>query len=237
MLLTLGGVWEWSGLMGITKPVPKLIYLVITLALFLMAMFVPVPLILMIAFVWWLVALLIVVLYPRGTSAWGSMIVRGIMGWLVLLPCWAAINFIRSQESGIGMLLFLFILIWGADSAAYFAGRKWGKTKLASSVSPGKSVEGVGGAVLFSLFFTLIVFALSQVPISQWPFILGLSVLTVLFSILGDLFESVMKRYVGVKDSGNLLPGHGGLLDRIDSLTAAAPIFALGSYLMAMLLS
>ena len=199
-------------------------------------MFVPVPLSLVIAFVWWLAASVIVFLYPRGTRVWQSVSVRGIMGWFVLLPCWAAINFIRAQENGIAMLLFLFVLIWGADSCAYFVGKKWGKTKLAPSVSPGKSLEGVAGALVFSLLLTLIIFIFANVPTSQWPFVIVLSLATVLFSILGDLLESVMKRYVGVKDSGNLLPGHGGLLDRIDSLTAAAPIFALGSFLMGSIL-
>ena len=155
------------------------------------------------------------------------------MGLLVLLPCWASVNFIRNQDdSGLAMLLFLFVLVWGADSTAYFVGKKWGKTKLAQSVSPGKTVEGLGGALLFAVIFSLAVFSANAVSLSFWPWGIALSVITVLFSVVGDLFESVMKRQIGVKDSGVLFPGHGGLLDRIDSLTAAAPLFALGLLLI-----
>jgi phosphatidate cytidylyltransferase len=231
-LITLGGAWEWTNLMGLTRLLPRFLYLASNVILFFIALYVPVPLILLIAFAWWLLAAFIVLMYPRATIIWHSVSMRGVIGWLVLMPCWAALNFMHAQENGVGLLLFLFVLIWGADSAAYFVGNKWGKTKLAPAVSPGKSVEGVGGAVLFSVIFTLLVFSIAQVPTSEWLWGFVLSLVTVLFSILGDLFESVMKRHVGLKDSGKLLPGHGGLLDRIDSLTAAAPMFALGAFLI-----
>jgi phosphatidate cytidylyltransferase len=125
------------------------------------------------------------------------------------------------------------LLIWGADSGAYFAGRRWGKRKLAVQLSPGKTWEGVcGGAVLaLLLVLPLTVWLLSNQVTGQmlwWPAYALLCVVTIVVSVSGDLLESVAKRRAGVKDSGQILPGHGGVLDRIDSLTAAAPCFTLG---------
>ena len=125
--------------------------------------------------------------------------------------------------------MYLFLLVWGADSGAYFVGRKFGRKKLAPNVSPNKSVEGLYGGVVTSM---LIVIAVALLYLEMtWPeliLFLTLSVITVFSSVLGDLFESMIKRRAGIKDSGRILPGHGGVLDRIDSLLAAAPIFAAG---------
>jgi phosphatidate cytidylyltransferase len=154
------------------------------------------------------------------------------MGAFVLVPCWASINYIRNQDEGPLGLLFLFVLIWGADSAAYFVGKKWGTKRLAPYVSPGKSWQGLMGALLVSTLIVLTTLWLCNVPFPIWPWAIVLSLVTVLFSIVGDLFESMIKRQAKVKDSGKLLPGHGGVLDRIDSLTAAAPIFVLGALLL-----
>jgi phosphatidate cytidylyltransferase len=148
------------------------------------------------------------------------------------VPCWVAINYIFIQHEGRLALLFLFILIWGADSAAYFVGKKWGKHKLAPQVSPGKSIEGMMGALVFTILLAIITQLLCRIPLERWHWGILLSLLTVIFSIVGDLFESMLKRNAGIKDSGNILPGHGGLLDRIDSLTAAAPVFAFGSWVI-----
>jgi phosphatidate cytidylyltransferase len=126
-------------------------------------------------------------------------------------------------------MLGAFILIWSADIGAYFAGRKWGKNKLASSISPGKTLEGVlGGLVLalitsFIFMYTTPAYSLVSVY-GNIALILAIIVL-VIISVAGDLFESAMKRQSGVKDSGNILPGHGGILDRIDSLISVAPVF------------
>ena len=129
--------------------------------------------------------------------------------------------------------MYLFLLVWGADSGAYFVGRKFGKKKLAPNVSPNKSVEGLYGGILTSM---LIVVAVASLYLDMtWPelcLFLILSVITVFSSVLGDLFESMIKRRAGIKDSGRILPGHGGVLDRIDSLLAAAPIFATGIYVL-----
>jgi phosphatidate cytidylyltransferase len=225
--ITFAAAWEWSGLMGLKKTASRWLYLIFFILLCSALMQVSITFILISGFVWWWIALLLIILYPRGSGTWGqSRICRGVMGVLTLVPCWAAMNYIRDQPAGIYALLFLFALIWGADSAAYFVGKKWGKTKLAPQVSPGKSIQGVAGALVMGLLIGFIAIWLTEAPLSIWFWCLFISLMIVVFSIVGDLLESMLKRQAGVKDSGRLLPGHGGLLDRIDSLTAAAPIYA-----------
>ncbi len=236
-VIALAGAWEWTNLMQISKPLYRCLYLALVVVIFVDSLFIPVTFIFVSAFIWWIIASLLVMYYPRGGNIWGnSVFLRGLMGLFVLVPCWAAINFIRNQEDGLLGLLFLFVLIWGADSAAYFAGKKWGTTKLAPLVSPGKSWQGFVGALIVTVIIALVTLWLSHVPFLVWPFAILLSLITVIFSVMGDLFESMMKRQAGLKDSGKLLPGHGGMLDRIDSLTAAAPIFALGALVLGMIL-
>ncbi|MDZ7736438.1 MAG: phosphatidate cytidylyltransferase [Gammaproteobacteria bacterium] len=136
----------------------------------------------------------------------------------------------NSAAGGEYWVLFLFVLIWCADSAAYFAGRSWGRHKLAAMVSPGKTLEGLGGALAAALVLVLVA-AFAAPLVDRDGLVIGLAVLalvTVLMSVLGDLAESLFKRLAGVKDSGSILPGHGGILDRIDSLTAAVPTFVAG---------
>ncbi|MDD4852687.1 MAG: phosphatidate cytidylyltransferase [Acinetobacter towneri] len=130
-------------------------------------------------------------------------------------------------------LMYLFLLVWGADSGAYFVGRKLGKKKLAPNVSPNKSVEGLYGGVFTAMLIVIVVEVVYlDLTLAQHILFLILSVFTVFSSVLGDLFESMIKRRAGIKDSGRVLPGHGGVLDRIDSLLAAAPIFAAGMYVL-----
>jgi phosphatidate cytidylyltransferase len=123
------------------------------------------------------------------------------------------------------LLIFLFFLIWGADIFAYFTGKKWGKTRLSPQISPGKTWEGAGGGLLAGLVLALVYGIKQQLQLYDIIIFLLICSLTVMVSIMGDLFESLMKRSVKLKDSGDLLPGHGGVLDRIDSLTAATPCF------------
>lgn len=133
--------------------------------------------------------------------------------------------------------MYLFLLVWGADSGAYFVGRKLGKRKLAPTVSPNKSVEGLYGGIATTVVIMLVVqhFYLDLTVIQLILFLI-LSIITVFASVLGDLFESMIKRRAGIKDSGRVLPGHGGVLDRIDSLLAASPIFATGMYVLVKLI-
>lgn len=237
-VLTLGAAWEWSNLMGLQKISHRIFYLAVVFVALFNSLYIQTFIILSTAFVWWLFAAVLVIAYPRYHRAWSQgVLVRGAMGLFVLIPSWAALSYIRSQNEGIYAILFLFFLIWGADTAAYFSGKLFGKTKLAPAVSPGKSREGLYGALIYSVFFTLIILWITQAPTSIWIGGVILAVITVLFSVLGDLFESMLKRQIGIKDSGRLLPGHGGLLDRIDSLTAAAPTFAFGALLLGMYVS
>lgn len=235
-LIVLWGAWEWSYFIGVKKKSHSIIYPMFILAILIASFGVPIVYIsyvLSAAFVWWLIAFGLVMAYPKAKKLWSkSVVVRALMGVMVLIPCWFAINFIRISFNGPYTLLFLFVLIWGADTAAYFAGRAWGKHKLAPEVSPGKTWEGLAGACVGTLLITLGVLYALKINSSIWLAAIVLSLVTVLFSIVGDLFESMLKRNVGLKDSGQLLPGHGGILDRIDSLTAAAPIFTLGAILI-----
>ena len=235
IIIILFAAWEWSYLMGIKTNAMRLSYLMLVLFMVCGSFFIPIPAILVFSFLWWLFASLLIIFYPHGSTWWNhSIIWRGLVGFCVLVPCLIAINFIRNQVDGIYALLFLFILVWGADSAAYFVGRKWGRTKLAPRVSPKKSVEGVVGAILYTILAVLLIAYIAKISSRFWFFGIFLSLITILFSVVGDLFESMIKRQAHVKDSGKVLPGHGGLLDRIDSLTAAAPIFALGALLLGM---
>lgn len=228
-LIVLWGALEWSFFMGVTRFPHCLIYPSLMFFILLGALELPVISILYGTVIWWLIALLLVVSYPKTTKLWGkSIIVRGLIGIAVLIPCWLAMNFIRNADNGPYIMLFLFALIFGADTGAYFTGRKWGKHKLAPTVSPGKTWEGLIGALVTTSLIAMSALYFLNIPQTTWLPIMIVAMITVLFSVLGDLFESMLKRNAGLKDSGHLLPGHGGILDRIDSLTAAAPIFAVG---------
>lgn len=232
LLLTLAAAWEWSALMHLKRPLQQVVYLGVILLCCYGVLFIPVIYLLSVAFIWWVLAVLLVVSYPQGVNHWSSKIARGVMGVLVLVPCWGAVNFIRNQHEGLFILFYLFGLIWGADTAAYFAGKKWGKNKLIPAVSPGKSWQGCIAALAYGVVFALLFSWYAEVSLHVLPWAILLSLITICFSIVGDLTESMLKRFADVKDSGKLLPGHGGILDRIDSLAAAAPTFALGALLI-----
>lgn len=171
---------------------------------------------------WWLFALLWIGFWRREFA----VPVKLLCGLLTLLPAWFAAIALHASADGRRKLLFLLVLIWAADIAAYFAGRAFGRRKLAPDVSPGKTWEGVAGATLalLAVAFAGVFWAL---PAGGYALVL-VCVLAGWLSIVGDLSESMFKREAGLKDSGRLFPGHGGVLDRIDSLTAALPVFWLG---------
>ena len=164
-------------------------------------------------------------------------ILTALMGLVVLIPAWLALAVLHSRTgNGPAHLMFLFVLVWGADSGAYFVGKRWGKAKLAPAISPGKTRAGGVGALLTMLLLAVAGGALLGYTGGGWLAFVLVALIAGVFSIYGDLLESVVKRVAGVKDSGQLLPGHGGAMDRIDSITAAAPSFALGLIVMERLL-
>ncbi len=231
VIFTLGG-WEWSRLVGLENHAARISYS----ALFPVGFYFLYPLmqqgswpqlVLVLALMWWTMALMSVLSYPRSGELWkSSAVARALAGLLVLLPSWAALVVLHSQFHH-GYFILLAFIIWGADTGAYFAGRAFGKRKLAPKVSPGKSWEGVIGGLLVALGVAAVAtYWLPPVGGYLSFFILVLS--TVFISVLGDLLESLFKRVMNLKDSGGILPGHGGVLDRLDSLTAAAPFFTLG---------
>lgn len=183
--------------------------------------------VLWVAAAWWLWAFIEL---GRDRGLYYRRFTQALAGALVLIPMWVGAIFLHAADAQRPLaLLFVLVLVWVADSLAYFAGKNFGRTKLAPRVSPGKTVEGVLGAlvgvVLMAYLYGTIPLRLEGMRLAGW---LGLAMFVTLVSVLGDLAESKVKRVAGVKDSGTLLPGHGGVLDRIDALTAAIPIFALG---------
>jgi phosphatidate cytidylyltransferase len=187
---------------------------------------------------WWLLGLLLVLRYPQSAKLWKESIwLKSLFGLVTLVPFfWSLVairgyNFYHDPMMGSWILLFVMGLVWAADSGAYFFGKAFGKHKLAPAVSPGKTIEGMfGGLFTASLLAVAVTWFMDFVP-AKMAIVLFCSLLAVLASVLGDLTESMFKREAGIKDSGTLLPGHGGILDRIDSLTAALPVFLL-SYLL-----
>jgi phosphatidate cytidylyltransferase len=181
----------------------------------------------------WLWAFAAVVCYQLGKKPLGFQHpwVVAIMGVLALAPCWLAISVLREDIGGPVWLLFALVIVWAMDTGAYFAGKLWGKRKLIPQVSPNKTWEGFYGGIVLVFVIAFIVCLAFRVPFYRFMTICILSVVTALFAVVGDLFESMLKRQVGVKDSGSGLPGHGGILDRMDSIIAALPIFTLGSLL------
>ncbi len=185
---------------------------------------------LIVGLLWWLLALVAVLRYPNGSDFWRKgLLPRFLAGLAILAPAWASLVQLHAQF-GPGYVILVLLMIWGADTGAYFAGRAFGKHKLAPRVSPGKSWEGVFGGLFTSLAVVVIAGQWLDYPGGLNAF-LPLAVAVVFISVLGDLTESLFKRMADIKDSGQLLPGHGGMLDRIDSLTAAAPAL-LGALLL-----
>ncbi|MGI9228384.1 MAG: phosphatidate cytidylyltransferase [Gammaproteobacteria bacterium] len=180
---------------------------------------------------WWCAAVLGIVYVEHWRRLLERPPIKLVTGLLILSSAWFSLISLRVDYSR-DLLLFLLCLIWTADSSAYFCGKRWGRTRLAAQISPGKTWEGVYGALLAGLVWTLLYSYWLHLPGTLPPsFLLLLAALTIGISIVGDLTISVVKRNAGVKDSGNLFPGHGGALDRLDSLLAAAPLFLGGLWL------
>ena len=223
--------WEWAGLCGILTGPGRILYIVSVALAGVLLYRAPIAPVMWLSALWWLWAIF-EMLYHRDVHA-GLLASRAgklVSGLFVLVPTWIAPLWLHARPAeGWMLVLFLLVLVWSADSGAYFAGKAWGKTKIAPHISPGKSLEGVLGGlvavVLVALMSGLWVWRFTPNKLLVWV-LLAMGV--ALISVLGDLMESRYKRAAGVKDSGHLLPGHGGVLDRIDAFTAAAPFFVLG---------
>ncbi len=234
-IVALAGAWEWSALIGIRILAGRLFYVALLAGVLGLLWQIQdadgiMPMVLSLAVLWWLAVFLRLLAYSAHPSPRSARpVLQAFAGLFVLVPAWAALVVLHAHAyHGAHLLLFFFALIWLADSSAYFVGRRFGKTRLAPHISPGKTRAGVYGSLLATLPVALAGGIWLGIPARLLaPFVL-LSVVTVVFSIIGDLYESMIKRQSGAKDSGRLLPGHGGVLDRIDSLTAAAPIFLSG---------
>ncbi len=235
LLLIALAAWEWAGLVPLQHGLQRLLYIAsVVLVLSVTWQFASQDLfvygLLWLTLGWWLFALYWIS-YPglidaaRTSTSW----LKIILGWLLLASTWLALVVLHSRpDHGPYWVLFVMSLVWVADSGAYFSGRQWGRRKLAPQVSPGKTWAGVYGAVAACTVYTLIVSHFMDITEQAIPGFVLASLVTVLFSIAGDLIISLFKRHQNLKDSGHLIPGHGGLLDRVDSLLAAAPVFVLG---------
>ena len=227
-VVVLGG-WEWARLSGFEAQSSRILYAVVVAALLFLLYLLPdlAPWLLVAALIWWLMATWLVLTFPESSAHWASAICKLVIGLLILLPAWQGLVLIKQMPLGNWLILSVMILVWGADIGAYFSGKAFGKRKLAPKVSPGKSWEGLYGGLAACLLITAVVGVYRGWSLGEIIFALVSAAIVVLISVVGDLTESMFKRKSGVKDSSNLLPGHGGVLDRIDSLTAAIPVFAM----------
>jgi phosphatidate cytidylyltransferase len=234
LLVVIAG-WEWSNLMKLSSAVGKAGYLLLlslsmAAASHWLGMFerfdqARAQQMFQVAAALWAIIFLWIQGYPSSAILWSSRPILGLLGLLLLTFTWAAVASILHHESGQWLLLLAIAIIALADIGGYLAGNLLGKHKLAPIISPGKTWEGFAGGMSFQLLLIVgLVIVLPDVVLSSL-FILIIPV--ALYSVLGDLFESMLKRHSGVKDSSQLLPGHGGVLDRIDGIMAALPLFAL----------
>jgi len=228
------GAWEWANMAGITQPLGRVGFALAMAAILYGMLEVPANVVLWAALLWWTVCFLLIRSYPDGSGQWGGATARAVMGLFVLVPAWVGLNHLRTGGFQFGdnannllLILYVFCIVWVADIGAYFAGRTFGKAKLAPRVSPGKSWAGVWGGLFAVALFALLIGMLAQASSENIALLILASLITGGISVVGDLMESMLKRFRGIKDSSQLLPGHGGILDRIDSLTAAIPVFAL----------
>src|SRR3990167_302652 len=234
-LAILVGAWEWSALAGIEKSSLRLLYVALVLFCLFLPAAVPIFALLSIAvFVlcWMLIA---IISYQREGGGAGFQIrfVRGMIGIIVLVATWVSVVTLKSNpQFGPTWLILILLIVAGADVGAYFAGKFFGKKLLCSRVSPKKTWEGFFGGLCLSALIACIGGFFLKLSIAHYLFFLCLSVITALFSVVGDLAESLLKRIVNIKDSGVIFPGHGGMLDRLDSLSAASIVFVFGMMLL-----
>ena len=230
------GLWEWTLLAGINSRLGRATYLAANVGVMTALAWAAgsglslLSDMALLGAIWWLLALawLSHFNFASGEQAWARGL-KLLAGSLCVIPAWSALCWLHAgQPGGPSWTLFALMIVWMADSGAYFVGVRFGKHKLAPRVSPGKSWEGFGGGLLATVLLAVVAMPVLGLGWHRLPDLLLLTVVTTLFSVLGDLFESLFKRHAGAKDSSDLIPGHGGVLDRLDSLLAALPVFAVG---------
>lgn len=225
-MILLLAVWEWGGLCDL-HPTRRWLGLAFCSALAAgLYLLHGLWLTALVGVVFWLLASVAVIVFPRGRALWAMRSARLGAGVLVLIPAWASLLVVHGFSHGPWLVLWIMLMVWGSDIGGYFVGRAWGRHKLAPAVSPGKTIEGLLGGVGAALLLSLIMIAAAGLAYSELPALVVITLLVVAAAVFGDLFESLIKRVAGVKDSGSLLPGHGGVLDRIDAVLAAAPVAA-----------
>jgi phosphatidate cytidylyltransferase len=226
-LSVLAGAWEWSAFLRLSSTAWRAGYVAALAALMLVLWQLASTaggrhLVLTAALVWWMGALVWVAVAPQRVAPWSA----AIAGALALLPAWLALVYMRVQMiHGAQWIMFTLLLVFAADIGAFFAGHRFGRLRLAPHVSPGKTWEGVLGGAAAGALVALLGGLWFDLPLGSF---VPLCIAVVGFSIVGDLTESLLKRFAGLKDSGTLFPGHGGIMDRIDSVTGAAPVLLLG---------
>jgi phosphatidate cytidylyltransferase len=245
----LAGLWEWFRLAEVDDTLQRTILLVLNLAVMVAIVwasrssagfsYVLFQVAAVVGVVWWLLAMLWLGNYRFGSDHdTHARVFKLAAGTLSVVPAWCALALVHGgQPNGHRWLLLALAVIWAADTGAYFAGRYLGGTlfkgrKLSPRISPNKTIAGLVGGIVAAVLVAMVGAPLAGATVAQLPLVALVVVVTVGFSVVGDLFESLLKRHVGVKDSGDLIPGHGGILDRIDSVLAALPVFAFGKGLL-----
>mgnify|MGYP000120109884 CR=1 FL=1 len=224
--------WEWANLSSFSSQIQRIAYAIVICGLLYLVSGFSIEWVLLVSVIWWLIAALCVLSFPDTKAFWAAKPVRCIIGFVVLLPMWKALVFVRETDlisapewGGLWVILYMLLMVWAADIGAYFSGKAWGKAKLAPKVSPGKSWAGAWGGVASTFILALVAAYILELSSLLTIQLIVITVITAVISIIGDLTESMFKRHRGIKDSSQLLPGHGGILDRIDSLAAAIPVF------------
>jgi phosphatidate cytidylyltransferase len=236
--LLLLGTWEFSRLASLNT-VSRGLLLALQTILLCLAFYhwdelttLALPLLTAACLCWCLMLLRLISFHPGDSAGLNYRMLSFFSALATVSFAWFALCWLRAQVAGEWLVLLLLFIIWAADVGAYFAGRLWGRNKLAPRISPGKTREGLAGGLLLALLVAqLLAYYSGSVAAPSWS-LAGITLLVALVSAAGDLFISIHKRTAGVKDSGHIFPGHGGVLDRFDSLLAGAPFFALGMVLL-----
>ena len=245
--ITLLGFWEWTQFTESNSCIAALVPAVVVTGLSFLfispdsaslnQLATPHYTVLALGFAWWIIASGMAITYPKTTNLWqNSKALRHVFGFLTLIPFLWSVIILRASDisvdpyHGAKLVLYVCFLVWAADSGAYFAGKSMGKRKMAPHVSPNKTIEGLIGGIIAALIVGWLFAGWFDIQFTSSIHMVIITLITVVISVLGDLVESMFKRVSGIKDSSNIIPGHGGILDRIDSLTAAFPVFALLYY-------